>query len=64
MCPECPIKDWLGTFCWQHPRESGPEVDQGPGGVTASPTLLGSVLVWTQQTYLRLLLSVRYFEYS
>ena len=25
---------------WLHPRDSGPEVVQGPGGVTTSPTLL------------------------
>jgi len=38
-----------------HPWESGPEVDQRPGGVTTSPILLGPVLVWSQQNYLRLL---------
>jgi len=42
-----------------HPRESGPEVVQGPGGMTKS-LLLGPVLVWSQQNYLRLLLTVRY----
>jgi len=49
-----------------HPRESGPapEVVQGPGGVTTSPTLLGTVLVWSQQNYLKLLLIVRYFASS
>ena len=35
---------------WFHPRESGPEVVQGPGGVV-SPTLLGPVLVWHQQNW-------------
>jgi len=40
------------------------EFVQGPGGVTTSPTLLGHVLVWSQQNYLRLLLTVRYFESS
>jgi len=29
-----------------HPRESGPEFVQEPGGVTTFPTLLGPVLVW------------------
>jgi len=43
-----------------HPRESGPKFVQEPGGVTTSPTLLGPVLVWSQQNYLRLLLIVRY----
>ena len=43
-----------------HPRENGPAVFQGPGGVTTSQTLLGPVLVWSQQNYLRLLLTVRY----
>jgi len=47
-----------------HPRENGPKVVQGPGGVTTSPTLLGAVLVWSQQNYLRLLLIVRYFGSS
>jgi len=47
-----------------HQRESGPEVVQGPGGVTTSPILLGPVLVWSQQNYLRLLLIVRYFGSS
>ena len=42
-----------------HLRESDPEVLQGPGSVTTSPTLLGPVLVWRQQNYLRLLLIVR-----
>ena len=32
-----------------HPRECGPKVVQGPGGVTRSPTLLGPVLVWSEQ---------------
>jgi len=64
MCPECPTKDWRGTSCWLSPRESGPEVVQGPGGVTTSPTLLGPVLVWSQQSYLKSLLTVRHFESS
>ena len=34
--------------CWLHPRESGPEVVQGPGSLTTSPTLLARVLVLTQ----------------
>jgi len=46
-----------------HPLESGPEFVQGPGGVL-SPTLLGPVLVRSQQNYLRLLLIVRYFGSS
>jgi len=36
MCPECPKKDRWGKACWLHPRESGPEADQGPGGVTTN----------------------------
>ena len=46
------------------PRTSGQEVVQGPGGVITSPTLIGPVLVWSRQNYLRLLLTVRYFESS
>ena len=60
MCPESTRKDWRGTSCWLHRRESNREV-QGSGGVTTSPTLLGPVLVWTEGNYLRLLLIVRYF---
>jgi len=44
-----------------HPRENGPEVVQGPGGVTTSLTVFGPVLVWSQQNYLKFLLIVRYF---
>jgi len=47
-----------------HPRESDPKFIQGPGDVTTSPTLLGRVLVWSQQNYLRLLLIVRYIGSS
>jgi len=59
MYPECPTQDWRGVSCWLNPRESGPEVVQGLGGVTAPPTFLGTVLVWSQQNYLNLLLNVR-----
>jgi len=45
VCPECPTKDWRGKSYWPNQRESDPEVVQGPGGVTASPALLGHVLV-------------------
>ena len=68
MCPECPGKDWwsksFGLQSTLHPRKSGPEFVKGPGGVTTSPTLLGPLLVWSQQDYLRLLLIVRYFGSS
>ena len=50
--PEWPIEDWWGKPCWLNRRESEPEVVQGQGGVTASSTLLGPVLVWSQQTTL------------
>jgi len=49
---------------WLNPRISGIEVDQESGGVTASPTLLSPVLVRSQQNYLRLLMTVRYFYSS
>jgi len=45
-------------------RENGPEVVQGPGGVRTSPTLLGPAFVCSQQNYLRLLLTVKYFRFS
>jgi len=41
-----------------------PDVVQGLGRVTASPTLLDPVLVWSQQNYLKLLLTVRYSKLS
>ena len=39
-------KDWRGKFSCLNPRESGPDVLQIPGGVTASPNLLGLVPSW------------------
>jgi len=51
-------KGFRDESCWLHPRQSGPEVDQG--GVTTAPTLLGPVLVWNQQEYLASLKTVRY----
>jgi len=44
MCPECSRKDWRDTSCWLRTRESDPEVDQGPSGVTISPTLFVPIL--------------------
>jgi len=38
-----------GESCWLHPRESSPEVDQGPGKVITSPTMFGSVLLRNQR---------------
>ena len=61
MYPECSTKDWS---CWLNPRENGAEVVQGLGGVTTSPTLFGPVLVWSQQNYPKLLLTVRYSKSS
>ena len=62
--PECPVKDRRGESCWLNPRESVSYVAQGPSGVAASLTLLGPVLVWRQQDYQRLLLTVRNFKSS
>jgi len=59
VCLECLRKGWGGKFCWPHSRESGPEVVQGPDGVATFPTLLGPVLVWSQQNYLRFLKTVK-----
>jgi len=45
---------------WLHPWESDPEVDVDhdlDDGIT-HPTLLGPVLVWSQQNYLSLLKTV------
>ena len=47
-----------------NPRESDPKFVQGQGGVTTSLTLLGPVLVWSQQNYLRFLLIAGYFGSS
>jgi len=46
-------KVWKGKSCWLHPRESGPEVVQGPKAVTTSPTWFSSPLVYRQQNYLK-----------
>ena len=48
MRPECPRKGWRGNSCWLHPLESGPEVDQGPGGVITSPALLAPILKYSE----------------
>jgi len=40
---------------------SSPEVAHRLGGVTTSPISLNPVFVWSQQRYLRLLLTLRYF---
>ena len=57
-------QDWRDKSCWRRPRKSGQEVALGPGGVTTSPILLVPFLLWSQQNYLKLLLTVRYFESS
>jgi len=57
ICSECPKNDWRNMFYSLNPRESGPDVIQGPNGVTTSPTLLDPTLVWSQQNYVRLLLT-------
>ena len=62
--PECPTKYWRDKSCWLSPRQSESEVVQGLDGVTTSPTLLGHVLVWSQQNYQRLLLTERYSKSS
>ena len=52
---------WRGKSCWLlHPRDSCPGSSKN---VITSPALLGLlVLVWSQQNYLRFLLSLRYFH--
>jgi len=47
-----------------HPRESGSEVVQELGVVTATQILLGPTLVWSQQNYLNILLTVSYSKSS
>ena len=64
MRSEYPTKDWRSKSSWLNQWKSGLEVIQGLAGVTTSPTLLGLVLVWSQQNYLRLLLIVRYSKSS
>jgi len=54
--------DWLGKSCWLPPRESDPEVDQGPCDVITFPSLLAPVLVWNQQNYKKFLKTARYFD--
>jgi len=48
MWPECRRKDWRSKSCWLHPQESDPEVVQGPGSWTISPTSLGPAVVLIQ----------------
>ena len=64
MWPECPTKDRRATFFWLNSQESSPEVVQGQVQVTTPPTLLGPVLVWSQQNFLKLLMAVRYSKSS
>jgi len=59
--PECSRTGWQGKFSWLYPGENIQEVDQGPVGVITLPALLGSVVVWSQQNYLKLVKNVRYF---
>jgi len=50
MCLKCPRKCWRSKSCWLQPQERYSEiVQQGPGGVTTSPTFLGPVDVETRQ---------------
>jgi len=58
-----PNENWQGNRCLLNPRGSDLDVVQGLDGVTASPTLLGPVLVWSQQNYLNLLLTMRYSKF-
>jgi len=60
MFREVAYKRLAGKSSWIHPRKSGSEVIQGLGLVNTCPTLLDLVLVWSQQNYLKLLLTVRY----
>ena len=59
-----PQKPRRGTSCWLNPLESGPEAVKGQGGVTTSSPLPSLVWVWSQQNYLRLLLTMRYSKSS
>ena len=74
----CLVPSWCGASrtiwdcCWSQDipvplgrySRTPSEVVQEPGGVATSPTLLGPVLVWSQQNCLRLLLNVRYIGSS
>jgi len=62
MFPECPKNGCLGDSFLLYPRESDPEVVQGPGSLTMLSTLLGTVLraepaklTWVAET-------VKFFE--
>ena len=48
VCSECPTREWRDKSCWLKPRKSGSEIIQDLVWVTTSPTLLGLVLVWSQ----------------
>jgi len=41
----------IDESCWLRLQKSDLEVDQESGRVITSPTLLGPVLVWSQQNY-------------
>ena len=60
-------EEWLGgNSCWLHSpaREIDPEVVQGPDEMHTSPTLLGPILVWSQQKNLRLPNTAVFFQSS
>ena len=59
-----PGKIRRGKSCWLHPLESGSEVDEWSDGSITSPTFPGPALVWSQQNYQKLLVTVKYFESS
>ena len=64
LCPECPQKDWWGKSCWLHPRDSDPRGRPSTRWIDYISKDLASSLMRSQQKYLRLLLIVRYFEFS
>jgi len=53
-----PRKDWRSKSCWLRTHgKVAKRLPKGPGGMVMSPTLLGPVMVLSQQNYLRLLLT-------
>jgi len=53
-----------GQILLAAPTKSGPDADQGPGGVIKQRTWHVLALVWNQQNYQRLLATVKCFEFS
>ena len=62
MCPECPTKDWQGKSCWLHPGKAAQRSSKDQVELLHRLPCLFPVSVRSQRNYLRLLLTIGYFE--